>query len=148
MHVYLILLSPSQDSITVANSKNWREMLECNFPIEDLLTQLQGKCILTVYETEEIQSTSNHVEKNRRFFKFLCRKDENVALKGTLAILSQPQYKSYHYLGDMLEDLFRTQRSDSSLSQVSMSRSRVLILSACIHMWLYTIQYIPMYILL
>ena len=82
---------------------------------------------MTEYESEEIQSTPNHVEKNRKFFKYLRRKDENVALKGTLAILSQPQYKSYHYLGDMLEDLFRIQssRSDSysSLSQVSVSRS-------------------------
>ena len=80
-----------------------------------------------MYESEEIQSTPNHVEKNRKFFKYLCRKDENVALKGTLAILSQPQYKSYHYLGVMLEDLFRIQssRSDSysSLNQVSVSRS-------------------------
>ena len=83
---------------------------------------------MTEYESEEIQSTPNHVEKNRKFFKYLCRKDENVALKGTLAILSQPQYKSYHYLGVMLENLFciQSSRSDSysSLSQVSVSRSR------------------------
>ena len=97
------------------------------------MTQLRGECVLTEYESEEIQTTPNHVEKNRRFFKYLCRKDENVALKGTLAILSQPQYKSYHYLGDMLGVLFRTQRSDSSLNQVRVSRSRVLILSAYIY---------------
>ena len=123
-YIRVICFSHSQDSTTVCTSKNQREMLECNFPIEDLMTQLQGEYILTEYESEEIQSTPNHVEKNRRFFKYLCRKDEHVALKGTLAILSQPQFKSYHYLGDVLGDLFRTQRSASysSLSQVSMSR--------------------------
>ena len=84
--------------------------LECNFPIETLVTQLRAEDILTQFEYEEIRSTPNHIEKNRKFLDYLFRKNE-AALEGTLSILDQPKYSSYHYLGDMLKDLFCCQRS-------------------------------------
>ena len=90
-------------------AKLWRT-LECNFPIETLVTQFRAEDILTQFEYEEIQSTPNHVEKNRKFLDYLFRKNDGV-LKGTLSILEQPKYTSYHYLGDMLKDLFCCQRS-------------------------------------
>ena len=81
------------------------------------MTLLLAKDILTQFEYEEIQSTPNRVEKNRKFLDFLSRKDEDVALEGTLIILSQPQYRSYCYLGGMLKELFHFQRSDGRLQQ-------------------------------
>ena len=87
-----------------------RRIMECNFPIETLVTQFQAEDILTQFEYKEIQSTANPIEKNRKFLDYLFRKNE-ATLEGTLSILEQPQYSSYHYLVDMMKNMFCCQRS-------------------------------------
>ena len=74
------------------------------------MTQFRAEDILTQFEYEEIRSTANPIEKKRKFLDYLFQKNE-AALKGTLSILEQPQYSSYHYLGDMLKNVFCCQRS-------------------------------------
>ena len=110
------LITSTATGLSGQRAKLWRTV-ECNFPIETLVTQFQAEDILTQFEYEEIQSTPNHIEKNRKFLDYLFRKNE-AALKGTLNILKQPQYSSYRYLGDMLKKVFCCQRSRIQ-SQVS-----------------------------
>ena len=87
-----------------------REALERNFTIEALVTQFLGEDILVQHEYYEIQSTPNHMDKNRKVIDYLIRKNDG-ALEGTLSILEQPQYRSYHYLGNILKNVLCCQRS-------------------------------------
>ena len=82
-----------------------REKLECSFPIDDLLSKMYAANVLTFYEFEEIKSTPNFVKRNSTFFDYLGRK-EAMAIHLTLGILSKSEYVTYHYLGEILRELF------------------------------------------
>ena len=99
-------LMPS--TATVCQKAQYRDILECKFPIDALVTQFHAGGILVQLEYEEIRSTPNHMERNRKFFDYLFRKNDAV-LARTLDILNQPQYHSYHYLGDILKNVFYEQ---------------------------------------
>ena len=90
---------------TSCPNAKYREILERNFPIDALVSQIFAENILVQLEYDEIQCTRNQVEKNRKFFDYLFRKN-NTALARTLNILNQPQNQSYHYLGDILINVF------------------------------------------
>ena len=96
-------LMPS--TATACQKAQYRDILECNFPIDALVTQFLAGGILVQLEYEDIRSTPNYMERNRKFFDYLFRKND-AALARTLDILNQPQYHSYHYLGNILKKVF------------------------------------------
>ena len=90
-----------------------RRRLESSFPLDALLPALLVKDVLTVTELVQLHYTSQSalVKRNRKFLGYLANKGPS-AVSDTLSVISLPEYEAYRHFGEMLREVFGTEREE------------------------------------